>query len=146
MTESASAAEAIPGLRTRLLARIRATVEAERAADELGLATERLPDDPHLGAAVSLVRPAGESPIALVEPITEGRLAATLARHGESEVGAYLEAVDGLDAARSAAVRAGVRLSRPASGPFGASLLVLGGPAAGPHTVLAEPRAGTIGR
>ncbi|HSL32309.1 MAG TPA: GNAT family N-acetyltransferase [Candidatus Limnocylindrales bacterium] len=142
MTEPASAADGIPGVRTRPLARIRATVDAERAADELGLVPEGLPDDPHLGAAVSLVRAPGESPIALVEPITEGRLAATLARHGEGEVGAYLEAVDGLVAARSAAVRAGVRVSRPASGPFGPSFLVLGGPAAGPHTILAEPASG----
>jgi len=132
--------------RTRPIARIWATVDLERVAAELGLMPEPLPDDPLLGAAVRLVRPPGEIPIALLEPITEGRLAATLAKHGEGPAGQYVEALDGLASVRSDADRNRTAVSRPANGPFGPALLLLGGPVAGPHLVLVEPRAGTIDR
>lgn len=129
---------------TRLVARIWATVDLERAVAQLGLVVERRPDDPLLGASVALARPPTGSWLALLEPLTEGRLAAALARHGEGPAGAYLAVLDGLEAARSAP--AGRLLSRPADGPFGPSVLVLGGPADGPHLVLVEPGAGTIDR
>lgn len=130
---------------TRLVARIWATVELERAAADLRLELERRADDPLLGATVALARPADEPWIALLEPRTEGRLAAWLARNGEGPAGAYLAVVAGLDAAR----RAGRRhrpLSEVAEGPFGPSVLVLGGPVGGPHLVLVGPGAGTIDR
>lgn len=90
-----------------------ATIDADRAAAGLAPApiSER-PRDTRLGARV-LVAAARPVPVALLEPDTEGRLAAMLARHGEGPVGAYL-------------VRAG-RDARgtPDDGPFGPQRLVV---------------------
>lgn len=128
-----------------VVARIWATVDLERTLGALG-ATEapHLPDDPHLGARVALLRPAGETPVAILEPSTEARLAAWLARHGEGPAGRYvIQAPDDIAPATSAA---GATLSRPADGPFGRSRLVLNGPPGAPFVVLVERRPGTIGR
>jgi hypothetical protein len=130
----------------RVLAVIWATVDRDRLLADLRLPVEPLVDDPSLGASVGLVRPAGEHPIAILEPLTEGRLAATLARHGEGPAGEYVESPVGFDALSAAATRADLVLSRPTDGPFGRSVLVLGGPVDGPHFVLVERPAGTIGR
>jgi hypothetical protein len=130
----------------RVLARIWATVDRDRVVGELGLPVETLPDDPHLGASVGLLRPPEADPIALLEPNTEGRLALTLARHGEGFVGEYVEAPVGRAQVVAAGVAAGIPLSRPADGPFGPSVLVLGGRTDGPHLVLVLRPAGTIGR
>jgi hypothetical protein len=130
----------------RVLAVMWATVDRDRVVGELQLPVEPLADDASLGASVGLVRPAGQHPIAILEPLTEGRLAATLARHGEGSAGEYVEAPVGLDAIGAAATRADIVLGRPADGPFGRSVLVLGGPVDGPHLVLVERPAGTIGR
>ena len=130
----------------RVLAVIWATVDRDRVVAHLRLPVEPLADDPSLGASVGLVRPAGEHPIAILEPLKEGRLAATLARHGEGPAGEYVEAPVGLDAIRAAATRADIVLGRLADGPFGRSVLVLSGPVGGPHLVLVERPAGTIGR
>ena len=124
---------------TRLVARIWATVELERAAADLGLELEHLADDQLLGAAVALARPSEEPWIALLEPRTEGRLAAWLARNGEGPAGAYLAVGAGLDAARREVPDR--PLTEVAYGPFGRSVLVLGGPTGGPHLVLVEPGA-----
>ncbi|HET9521214.1 MAG TPA: hypothetical protein VFO73_09235, partial [Candidatus Limnocylindrales bacterium] len=129
-----------------VVAEIWATVDLDRALRELGAPGERLADDPLLGAAIRLVRREGGPTIALAEPITEGRLAASLARFGEGSAGRYVVARDGLVGAARELARRGVRLSRPAEGPFGLSVLVLGGPVAGPHLVLVDPAAGTIDR
>lgn len=129
----------------RVLAVIWATVDRDRVVADLRLPVERLADDTLLGASVGLVQPAGADPIAILEPITEGRLAATLARHGEGFAGEYVAAPIGRDAIRAAAA-AGLVLGRPADGPFGRSVLVLAGRVDGPHLVLVERPAGTIGR
>lgn len=129
-----------------VLAEIRATVDLDRAVGELGATAEVLPDDSLLGAAIRLVRRATGPPIALAEPITEGRLAASLARFGEGPSGCYVTAPNGLPAAVRAMSARGIRASRPAEGPFGRSVLVLGGPVAGPHLILVDPAAGTIDR
>jgi len=112
-----------------------ATVDWERAADELraGLG---LPDiewpaatrDPFLGAvARRMVRGRDPEPaIVLLEPDTEGRLAASLARFGEGVAVVYLVAVDGPVGATS----------RPEVGPLGPGRLLLGRPAWGPHVIL----------
>jgi hypothetical protein len=88
----------------RLLgARIRAigwaTVDLARAERELGEALGlRLEARPHarerkLGARTWLARPFGDSPaLLLMEPDTEGRLAAILARHGEGVAMVVVEA------------------------------------------------------
>jgi hypothetical protein len=130
----------------RVLAVIWATVDRDRLVGDLRLPVEPLADDPSLGASVGLVRPAGDHQLAILEPLTEGRLAATLARHGEGPAGEYVEAPVGFDALSAAATRAGLVLGRPADGPFGRSVIVLGGPVDGPHLVLVEHPAGTIER
>lgn len=125
-----------------------ATVELDRADEELGpWLGDRLAHagevEPHLGA-VARVRAAGGMPgeaFVLLEPSTEGRLAASLARDGEGPCALYLRPTEGLRAWSAAARRRGVRLGRARQGPLGASRLVLGGPPAGPHLLLVDARA-----
>ena len=83
-----------------LIAIVWATVELDRAERELGailgapLDAGEAPRDPGLGATVRLARPFGQAPepaLLLVEPDTEGRLAALLARHGEGVVGVEVD-------------------------------------------------------
>ena len=132
--------------RRRILAVIWATVDRERVLAGLESEAEHLPDDPLLGASVSLVRPADGDPIAVLEPNTEGRLAATLARNDEGPAGEYVEAPIGLEELGDAAAREGLALTPWAQGPFGRSVLVLSAASAGPHLILVEGPAGTIGR
>jgi len=134
--------------RLETLATIVATVERERILAGLGRPAEeaaRATDDPHLGAAVVLVDDPSAGRLAVAEPTTEGRLAATLARHGEGPCGRYLTfpepaPPDALDAFRARAVAAGIALSRVENGPFGPSILVLTAPVTGPHLIVAERR------
>jgi hypothetical protein len=122
-----------------------ATVDLDRAEQELDewlggppADAERDDLDPHLGARVR-IRPADGLPgnaIALLEPTTEGRLAASLARDGEGPCALYLRPRDGLDPWIAAAYRRGVAASTRAAGPFGASVLVAARPVAGPHLVI----------
>ena len=130
----------------RVIAVIWATVDMDRVLAGIGLPAEALADDPLLGAAVRLVRPLEGEPIALVEPTTEGVIALTLARSGEGLVGQYVLAVGGLAGLVARAAAAGIDVKSAESGPFGPSVLVLGGPAAGPHVVLVTDPAGTIDR
>ena len=104
-----------------------ATVEHERAERELdellGSAGEWIPAerDPALGARAWWREDPlkGEGPLLVVlEPETEGRLAASLARFGEGVAVVYL-----------------------GSGRRGPGTLVRGGPAWGPHAVVLQPRA-----
>jgi hypothetical protein len=132
--------------RRRILAVIWATVDLERALADLGSVAVPLPDDPLLGASVRVLRPADGDPVAVLEPNTEGRLAATLARNGEGPAGEYVEAPIGLDALGAAAASEGLALSQPAEGPFGRSVLVMSAASAGPHLILVEGPAGTIER
>lgn len=122
-----------------------ATVELDRAAVEVaatlrdrhGLTHPRVEDAPPdglLGARCRLLRYPEDRDTLLLEPSTEGRLAAALVRHGEGSVALYLLA----DAAASARARhAGFRLTAPGAGPFGSQRLVLEGPRWGPFLVLA---------
>jgi hypothetical protein len=95
-------------------------------------------EDPLLGARVVVLTTDDGRRFALAEPSTEGRLAAALARHGEANVGAYLEAPFGLDVVAARAAAAHVRLSRVENGPFGRSVLVLSGKLTGRHLILVE--------
>lgn len=110
-----------------VLAAIHATVDLERALVERGAevaaAAGSVPDA-LLGARVVVV---GEAPrrIAVAEPSTEGRLAATLARHGEGIVGRYLRAPIPLADVINRAAAAGVVLSHSAAGPFGEEVVVV---------------------
>ena len=83
---------------------------------------EPLADDPLLGGAGRARPPADGSPIAILEPFTEGRLAASLARIGEGEAGLYVAPPGGSTRARELADR-GPR--RPPDGPFGMSALLV---------------------
>lgn len=131
-----------PGSGT-LIAPILATVDLERALRDLGAAAPARPPapDPLLGARVALVEAPGAGRLAVAEPSTEGRLAAFLARHGEGPAGRYVRSLVGLDEVRTRAAAAGIALSRPAIGPFGRSILVLGGPVTGPQLILVDPAA-----
>jgi hypothetical protein len=125
-----------------------ATVELERAAEELAEAFRGagLPDprwspgdrDELLGASSWVshewVEPgaAAATVVVLLEPDTEGRLAATLARFGEGVAATYLAPrPDGpaIDPAR---------LGRRATGPLGAGRLVLARPPWGPNVVVLD--------
>ena len=115
----------------RLLAIGWATVELDRAAEQLfpilppGASFRVAERSLVLGAACRVadaVRP--EWPlVVLLEPDTEGRLAATLARSGEGWVAEWSRA----------ASLAGVPLSSVHAGPLGPERLRLGDPVHGPH-------------
>ena len=120
-----------------------ATVELDRAAAELAAelgfeAAAFLPaaDSVVLGARCRVaygVLPGG-APLAILEPRTEGLLAAALARHDEGPVVTW---------ARSAQPPSGRHLTlRP--GPFGPERLEPGGPTHGPFLLLIEGEPGTI--
>jgi Glyoxalase/Bleomycin resistance protein/Dioxygenase superfamily len=84
-----------------------ATVDLERAERELGhalgipLETSVQDRDSELGATVRVSRPFGGGPdLELLEPDTEGRLAALLARNGEGVVSVTVEVPGGQARAR----------------------------------------------
>jgi hypothetical protein len=128
-----------------------ATVELDRAEDELGMwlgdgGGERDGGkpadtvDPHLGG-FARVRPAGGLPgdaFVLLEPNTEGRLAASLARDGEGPCALYLRPAEGLTAWAAAARSRGVRLGVRRAGPLGVEVLLAGWPVAGPHLLVVD--------
>lgn len=128
-----------------------ATVELDRAAVELGsdlgLAADRFSGAAEsfaLGASCRVANDAlpGGQALVLLEPVTEGRLAATLARFGECATALWL-AVSDLDEAAGDLRARGFRLSAGLAGPFGPERLLLGGPVEGPHQLLIQ-QAGTI--
>jgi hypothetical protein len=133
------------GRSLRTLPVIWATVDLERALVEFGLNPARSAaavDDPLLGARVLVVGQGDvDTTIALAEPSTEGRLAATLARHGEGPAGRYVGVPIDLDEIRTLAAAAGIAISRPAVGPFGPEVLVVGAGLGGRSFVLVEPPA-----
>ena len=113
-----------------------ATVELDRAARELSGAGPFSPAarDASLGASArrSPLRQSGSlepahPAIVLLEPDTEGLLAAALARFGEGVLAVYLGPLDRAD------VDDTPRLGPPRSGPLGPARLVIGRPAWGPH-------------
>jgi hypothetical protein len=88
LSDAASRDQELLGGRVRAIGW--ATVDLERAERELGEALgvvldfRPAPRDRRLGARTRVGRPFGASPsLVLMEPDTEGRLAAILARHGE---------------------------------------------------------------
>ena len=103
-----------------VVARIWQTVDVERTVAHLGLQAEPIADDEVLGARGVLVRPPQEPPLVIVEPSTEGRLAAALARHGERDAGTYVAPAGGAADARGA----GLLIIGAGPGPFGRSTLV----------------------
>jgi len=120
-----------------------ATVDLDRAAadlaSELGCDVAEFlpaPDSIVLGARCRVadgVLPGGTR-LAILEPRTEGRLAAALARHGEGPLVAWARSSDA-PTRRPATVR---------HGPFGPERLQPGGPPQGPFLLLIEDEPGTI--
>ena len=129
-----------------------ATVELDRAAAELAVAFgvgadafEPVPRSPALGCACRVatgILAEGLS-LALVEPDTEGRLAASLARLGEGPRVAWLQAEEPATAA-DALRAAGFAASAERDGPFGPECLVVDGADHGPSWLLLGASAGTI--
>jgi hypothetical protein len=120
-----------------------ATVDSDRAAADLAAELQTVPaaflpaaDSVHLGARCRVaygVLPGGK-PLAIIEPRTEGRLAAFLARNGEGPAVTWSRAME-------ATHRSDASL-RP--GPFGFERLAPGGPPRGPFSLLIEGEPGTI--
>jgi hypothetical protein len=129
-----------------------ATVELDRAAVELarvlGVKAERFEGAPRsmtLGCvcrvATAVLLDGGS--LALLEPDTEGRLAASLARLGEGPAVVWLRAEEpttAVDALR----RAGFAASAERNGPFGPERLIVDGAVHGPYRLLVGPSPGTI--
>lgn len=146
------AGEALGDAMARLVGAVRprsivdgwATVELDRAAIEVAAAhshdgeatVEPADDERLLGARCRLLRFGNGSEVLLLEPSTEGRLAAALARHGEGTLVQYLVADHGaLDRAR----RAGFGFTSEGRGPFGPERLAIVGPRHGPFLIVASP-------
>jgi len=127
-----------------------ATVDLDRAAADLagllaaGTVFGPAPDSELLGARCRVAPLAAEAPgplrpptaarfVVLLEPTTEGRLAATLARHGEGWCATWATDAPGRPAATSGS-RSVVR-----DGPFGRERLAIDGPVSGPHHLRVEP-------
>jgi hypothetical protein len=115
-----------------------ATVELERSARELshlldpGASFEAAPASAILGAR-AVVGPAADVPglrIVLLEPETEGRLAAALARTGEGWVATW-DLDPGADLRRR-------QSSIPRPGPLGDERLLLGEAVTGPYRLLVK--------
>lgn len=119
-----------------------ATVELDRAEAEVRTRVgggrlprvEPAPDERVLGARCRRLIVPGRPDVLLLEPSTEGRLAAALARYGEGFTVLYLLADAG---APERVRRAGFTLTAEGRGPFGPERLVLAGPRFGPFLVLA---------
>ena len=135
----------------RLLAVAVAAVDLERASAAPGGAGDRLPDDALLGARVASTGVAG---VLVAEPATEGRLAATLARHGEGPAALYLAVPPSVMADLQARLEGQGERPREGAGPFGPQILARTRPAWGPHLLLVpvpartdpgHPADGTVG-
>ena len=124
-----------------------ASVDLERAADALRVRFEGWDRDTQLtrdlvdealGARARVVglMPGSVVRLALLEPATEGRLAATLAANGEGPAALYL-AITGLINQTCSAPSATTDRSAGV-GPFGRQRLV-SGPSEGPHLLWLEP-------
>lgn len=121
-----------------------ATVELDRAERELAEALRSsgdhasadLPGDAAVGARCRLLTFADGSEVVLLEPATEGRLAAALARLGEGVTVLYLIAD------RAAMMRlgeAGIVLGTELVGPFGPQRLVADGRRHASLAIVAQP-------
>ena len=128
-----------------------ATVDLDRAASELGtalgIAADRFLDaapSPSLGARCRVAADAiaGGVTLVLLEPATEARLAATLARHDEGPAAVWLAVAD-VPAALDKLRLAGVTVGSEDQGPLGPERFLFGGPIHGPYRLLLGV-AGTI--
>ncbi len=118
-----------------------ATVELDRAVAELSALLPGRPtfepagDDEHLGARCRVARPRHSVPWVILEPSTEGRLAAFLVRHGEGLVAAWVESID-----------PPVALSKRGRTALGQARLVVGRTPAAAQVFVLEPETASGGR
>lgn len=119
---------------TRLLAVGWATVDLERSAAAWPAGASLAPD-PHLGANAQAA--SSVAGLVLLEPSTEGRLAAALARHGEGLVAIYVRVEGTVEGLRTA----GLVMAAVSPGPFGPQALVLRGSRFGPSVIAVFDRA-----
>jgi ribosomal protein S18 acetylase RimI-like enzyme len=114
-----------------------ATVELDRAVPEFAPVQfgAAMPDG-SLGARARVGR-VGAGSLVLLEPSTEGRLAAALARFGEGVTAIYVAAAAGGFEQLAARLRRTGERARIAEGPFGRSFVVGASPW-GPHLVVCE--------
>lgn len=123
-----------------------ATVDVDRAASELADLLEpgaRFGDAPAsvlLGARCRVGPAAGDTGlrIVLLEPDTEGRLAATLARAGEGWAATWTRTAEPAPSAPGAPLTGSAAVSAARPGPLGRERLLLGGSLAGPHRLVVE--------
>lgn len=129
-----------------------ATVELDRAAVDLATGFGLLPGafgpaprSASLGCACRVAYGilSGGASLGLLEPDTEGRLAAWLARLDEGPAVAWLE-VEEPAVAIEALRAAGFATSAERAGPFGPEFLIGDGAVRGPLGLLVGPSAGTI--
>ncbi|HJW21613.1 MAG TPA: hypothetical protein VJ506_04200 [Candidatus Limnocylindrales bacterium] len=113
-----------------------ATVDIERAIGPVLRATATSRDE-LLGAFAAVVNVDPGSRVVLLEPSTEGPLAAALARHGEGWVAAYLLPMGG--SATGELHARGFRLSAAGPGPFGTQRRVVVGRRDGPFILVVDP-------
>jgi hypothetical protein len=131
------------GVRLRVIATGLATLDLDEAEERARTtvavrAVSSAPDDLLLGARCRVVSVEEGPSLVLLEPTTEGRLAASLARYGQEPVVSYMTTLLADEDVVTPAAAAGIRLSAPTPGPLGVARLVLGGPAWGPHVILVE--------
>ena len=142
-TPQATEVQAIAvGWTTVELARAEASIR-DAAVDAIG-PFEDAPGDEVIGAhvrvaALRLAAVPTLRTIALLEPSTEGLLAASLARLGEGPAVVWL-ARD----ATAAPSTGGAATSRPGAGPFGPERLLLGGERSGRPVLVVDDAPGTI--
>ncbi len=133
----------------RVLALGWVTVDGDRAAAAAaGVRWTAVPRDAPLGArallgdargvGAAMGAPGAAAAVLLLEPDTEGRVAAFLARHGEGLAVLYVGlSAPAVTVARARLARLGSRtVSGP--GPFGSELAIMGTPASGPTLVMVE--------
>jgi hypothetical protein len=108
----------------------------ERIESDAGFgAFDAAPRDDHLGARAAVHRPghdSGEPIEVLLEPDTEGRVAASLARHGEGFAAIWFGPAAGTGQERPEG------FGSLADGPLGPARLLLGGPPWGLSVLLLE--------
>ena len=148
-TEAVTAAR-VPDGAGRLVAVGWATVETERAigqlADALGIAATSFraaPPSAALGASclvLDMPLP-GDVALAVLEPATEGRIAAGLARWDEGPLVAWYAVAE---PGSGGGTPASVAVASGPLGPFGPERLVGRDPLTGPHRLLVVDGPGTI--
>jgi hypothetical protein len=137
------------GLIWRCVGSGHATIDLDAAESRLrerhAIRDVRDADDELLGARCRIVSTSARFAIVLLEPSTEGRLAAALAKYGQDQVSIYLRPIPRGEDVLARAAAAGLALSAAAEGPFGRQRLVAGGPRWGPFVLIVEAsRAATI--